>query len=89
MVFSLMKDKDKGSKEGAKDQESIESKTTPELGHHVGKWQKHKKTSHAREPGGQSFPAGDRKATRNRQGSMTDLWHSITKRIHKRSTAFE
>ena len=41
MVFYLMKDKDKGSKEGGKDQESIESNTTPELGHHMGKRQKH------------------------------------------------
>ena len=29
--------------EEGKDQESIESNTTPDPGHHMGKWQKHKK----------------------------------------------
>ena len=33
-----------------KDQESIQSNTTPDAGHHMGKSQKHKKTSHTREP---------------------------------------
>ena len=28
-------------KKGGKDQESIQSSTTPDLGYHVGKWQKH------------------------------------------------
>ena len=40
-----------------KDQESIQSSTTPDQGHHMGKWQKHKKTQHTREPRGQPFPS--------------------------------
>ena len=43
------------SKEEGKDQESMQSITTP--GHHMGKWQKHKKTSLTREPRGQPFPS--------------------------------
>ena len=34
------------SKEEGKDQELIQSSTTPDPGHHMGKRQKHKKTSH-------------------------------------------
>ena len=45
------------SKEEGNDQESIQSNTTPDLEHHMGKWQKHKKTSHTREPRGQPFPS--------------------------------
>ena len=37
------------SKEEGKDQESIQSSTIFDPGHHMGKWQKHKKTSHTRE----------------------------------------
>ena len=33
------------SKEEGKDQESIQSSTTPDPEHHLGKWQKHTKTS--------------------------------------------
>ena len=49
-------------------QESIQSITTPDQGHCMGKWQKHKKTSHTREPRGQPFPSrwpqGCKKQTR-------------------------
>ena len=41
------------SKEEGKDQESIESNTTPDTGHTKGKRQKHKKPSHTGEPRGQ------------------------------------
>ena len=40
---------DMKSKEEGKDQESIQSSTIFDPGHHMGKWQKHKKTSHTRE----------------------------------------
>ena len=40
---------DKQSKEEGKSQESIQSSTTPDPGQHMGKWQKHKKTSRTRE----------------------------------------
>ena len=46
------------SKEEGKDQENIQSNTTPGPGHHMEKCQKHKKTSHTREPRGHSFPNG-------------------------------
>ena len=35
------------------------------------------------------FPAGDHKAARKRQGSMTITKHKYKKKIHKRSTTFE
>ena len=38
----------KQSKEEDKDQESIQLSTTPDLGHHMRNWQKHKKTSHTK-----------------------------------------
>ena len=40
------------SKEEGKDQESIQSSTTPDPGHHIGKMTQTKKTSHTREPRG-------------------------------------
>ena len=46
-----------GEKGEGKDQESIQSSTAPDPGHHMVKWQKHKKTSHTRERRGQSFPS--------------------------------
>ena len=79
------------SKEVSKDQESIQSSNTPDPGHHMGKSQKHKKTSHTREPIDSPFQSGGHKATWNRQISMTKTKtkHKITKMIHKRSTALE
>ena len=44
------------SKKEGKYQESIQSSTTPDPGHHMGKCQKHKETSHTREPSGEPFP---------------------------------
>ena len=58
------------SKKEGKDQESIQSSTTPDPGHHIGEWQKHKKTSHTWEPRGQPFFNRHPKAARNRHGSM-------------------
>ena len=49
------------------DQVSIQSNTRPDLGHHMGKWQKQKKTSFTRGPRGQPFPSRYNKATMNRQ----------------------
>ena len=57
------------SKEDGKDQEQIQSSTTLDPGHRMGKCQKHKKTLHTREPRGKTFPS---KAAMNRQDSMTD-----------------
>ena len=39
-------------KEEGKDQETIQSSTTPDPEHHMGKWQKHKKTWNTGEPRG-------------------------------------
>ena len=49
------------SKKEVKDQELIQLGTTPDPGHHMGKWQKHNKTSYTRVPKGgprgQPFPS--------------------------------
>ena len=43
------------SSEEVKDQESIQSNITPDAEHHMGMWQKHKKTSPTRQPRDQPF----------------------------------
>ena len=69
------------SKEEDKDQKTIQSSTTPDPRHHMGKWQKHKETPRTREPRGQLLPSrlsqGDHKNARNRQESIikTHLKH--------------
>ena len=72
--------------EEGKDQESIQSNTTPEPGYHIGKRQKHKKTSHicTREPRGQPFPI-------RLQGTDKTVkkTHTKHKKIHKRCTALK
>ena len=45
------------SKEESKDQEWIQLSNTPDLEHHKGKWQKHRKTPHIRQRKGQPFPS--------------------------------
>ena len=40
-------------REEGKDQRSIQSRSSPDFEHHMGQWQKHKKTQHTREPRGQ------------------------------------
>ena len=50
------------SEKGGKDQESVQSSTTPDPGYHMGKWQNTIK-HHKREPRGLPFfPAGYHKA---------------------------
>ena len=58
------------SKEEGKDQASIQSSTTPNPEHRMGKCQKHKKTSRTREPRGQPFPSTHHKTARHRQDNM-------------------
>ena len=72
----------KRSKQGCKDQESIQSSTTPDPGY---QWESDKLTDlhHKREPRGQSFPAGDHKAQTNRRAKRHNK-HKTEK--HKRST---
>ena len=57
-AYALNPDRLINSKKEGKDQESIQSSTTPDPGHHMGKSQIHNKTSHTREPRGQPFPSG-------------------------------
>ena len=64
--FNISQDAKK-SKEG-KDQESIQSSTTPDPGHHMGKWQKHNHTQESQEV--HPFPASDHKDVRNRQNRL-------------------
>ena len=56
-------------KKGGKDQESIQSSTTPDPGYHMGKWQNiiniTNKSQEVR-----PFPAGDHKIAMNRRESM-------------------
>ena len=54
------------SKEDGKDQESIQSSTTPDPGY---QWENDNVTirRHKREPRGQPFPASDHKASTNRR----------------------
>ena len=70
----------KQSKEEANDQESIQSNTTPDPEHHW-KVTNTQEKSHTKD---KAFPAGDLKAARSRQNSMTNM-----KRIHKISMALE
>ena len=57
------------SKEEYKDQELIQSSTTPDLRNHMGMWQ-NTRSHHTQESQEVShFTAGDHKAARNRQGS--------------------
>ena len=76
------------SKDEGKYQESIQSSSTPDPGHLMGKWQKHKKTSHTREPRVCPFQSGDHKAARNTK----NIWQSQRqnannkKKINKRSS---
>ena len=58
-----------------KDQELIQSSTTPDTGHHIGKWQKHKKHHKEESQEVSPFLVGDQKATTNRHDSMADMKH--------------
>ena len=75
------------SKEEGKVQELIQSSTTPDLDT---VWESDKNTREHNTQESQEdspFPAGDHKAARNRQDSITKK--NKTKRIHKRSTPLE
>ena len=71
-----------------KDQESIQSSTTPDPGYHMEKWQNTIK-QHKEEPSGQPFlnrwPQGSNEQTRRHDTHKT----YITQMIHKRRTALE
>ena len=58
----------KQSKKDNKDQESVQSLTTPDLGHHMRKRQNQKQTQHKRVPRGEvsplHVPAGDKNTAR-------------------------
>ena len=78
------------SKKDVKDQESIQSSTTPDLGYHRIPHVKVTKTQLSITKGSQevnSFPAGDQKASLYRRESMSSTRHKKTQMIHKRSTA--
>ena len=76
------------SKYGSKDQESIQSSTTPDPGY---QWESDKVTvrHHKREPRGQPFPASDHKAYINRRAQRHSKHKTEKKNIHKGSTALE
>ena len=71
------------SKEEGKCQKSIQSSTTPDPGHHTGKWQNTRKHHIQESQGIRHFPDGDHKATMNRQDSMTATKHKWQKRSTK------
>ena len=71
------------SKDQGKDQESIQSITTPDPGHHK-KWQNTRKYHTQDSQEAIPFLAGDHNSAMNSHDNMTD-----TKRIHKRSSALE
>ena len=73
------------SLEEGKYQESIQSNTTPDPGHHMGEWQNSRKHHIQESQYVNTFSAGDHKAARNRQDSMTEKNEpQITKMIHKK-----
>ena len=78
------------SNEEDKDQESIQSSTTHDPVHHLGKCLNTRKHYIPYGKEVSFFPAGQHKPARNRQDSMTDKNETqITKKIHKRSITLE
>ena len=63
------------SKEVGKYQELIQSSTTPDLGHHMVKWQNIRKHHIQESQEVNPFTAGDHKAATNRRDSVTDTKH--------------
>ena len=61
------------NKKSGKDQKSIQSSTTPDPGHHMGKWKNTDITNKIQEVS--SFPAGDHKAAMNKRESMKNTRH--------------
>ena len=76
----------RNSKKGCKDQESIQSSTTPDPGY---QWESDKLTvpHHKREPRGQPFPSKAHINSRPQRHNKHNT--EKTKKIHKRSTALE
>ena len=70
------------SKEEGEDQASIQSSTTPDPGHRIGKGQKHQKTQYTREPIGQPFP--HQVATRLQGTGKTTLQRNLQKDPQKK-----
>ena len=68
--------------EAGKDQESVQSSTTPDQGNHMGKWQKHKKTSYTRQPRGQPFPSRWPQGYKEQKDTMT--WNTNNKKDPKK-----
>ena len=58
------------SKDEDKDQESIQSSTKPDPGHHMGKNKNTRRQQILERQEVSTFPAGDHKAARNRQDSI-------------------
>ena len=68
------------SKEEGKNQELMQSRTTPDPGHHMGKVPKTQRKHHRQESQEVNpFLAGDPKAAMNRQDSMKDTKHELQK----------
>ena len=63
------------SKTDGKDQDAMQSCTTPDPGYHMGKKQKYSK-HHQHEPKVSPFPAGDHKAAMIRRESMRNTRHN-------------
>ena len=62
-------------KQEGKDQESIQSSTTPDPGHHIGKGQNTRKYHIQESQEVSPFPAGDHKAAMNREEYKTATKH--------------
>ena len=58
-----------------KDQELIQSSSTPNPEHQMWEWQKHNKTLNTREPWGQPFPSRWLQGCNEQTKSMTDKKH--------------
>ena len=63
------------SKKGSKDQETIQSNTTPDPGYYMGKWQKKQLNITNESQEVSPFQAGDHRTAMNRRESMTNTRH--------------
>ena len=63
------------SKQGGKDQQSIQLSTTPDQGHHMESYINARKHHTQESQEVSPFPADDNKAAMNRQESMTNTKH--------------
>ena len=74
------------SKEEGKDQEPIQSNTTPDPGHHMRKCYIYNKASHTRERRGQSFPSRRPQGCKE-QTRQYDMKHKINQKKHHLETS--